>query len=160
MTRQEQGDLGEASAIEWFAGQGVRVALPFGHSPDWDLAVELAGHLARIQVKTSSCRRGDRWSVTLCTRGGNQSWSGVVKRFGTGRCDYLFVHVGDGRRWLIPSDRVEGGTSVLVGGPKYERFEIERGRVLPALASAEAHEPLESPLAPGGAPELESRAGL
>lgn len=160
MTRQEQGDIGEASAIEWFVDHGVRVALPFGHSPDWDLAVELAGHLARVQVKTSSHRRGDRWSVTLCTRGGNRSWSGVVKRFGRRRCDYLFVHVGDGRRWLIPSDRVEGGTSLLVGGPKYERFEIRRGRPLPTLTSAETCEPLESRFAPGGAPELESRAGL
>ena len=159
MTRQEQGDLGEISAAEWFVSQGVRVALPFGHSPDWDLLAELAGHLVRIQVKTTSCYRKGRWEVAICTRGGNQSWSGVVKRFSRLRCDYLFVHVGDGRRWLIPSDKVEGGTGVLLGGPKYERYEVDRGCSFAALAIDEG-QPLESASAPGGAPELESRARL
>ena len=44
------------------------------------------------------------------------------------RCDFLFVLVGDGRRWFIPSDRVGGGNAILLGGPKYAEFEIERGR--------------------------------
>ena len=37
-----------------------------------------------VQVKTSTCFRNGRWDVTLCTRGGNQSWSGIVKRFDSG----------------------------------------------------------------------------
>lgn len=128
MNRQEQGDFGELSAAGWFVEQGARIALPFGHSPDWDLVAEFPSRLVRVQVKTSGCHRKGRWEVAICTRGGNQSWSGVVKRFSSDRCDYLFVHVGDGRRWLIPSDQVEGGTGVLLGGPKYERYEIDRGR--------------------------------
>jgi hypothetical protein len=36
-----------------------------------------------------------------------------VKRMNASRCDYLFVHVGDGRRWFIPSIRVEGTTGYL-----------------------------------------------
>jgi PD-(D/E)XK endonuclease len=159
MNTCEQGDLGELSAAEWFISQGVRVAFPFGHSPDWDLAVELIGGLVRVQVKTSTCFHKDRWLVAICTRGGNQSWSGTVKRFSSSRCDYLFAHVGDGRRWLIPSDKVEGGSGLLLGGPKYARFEVETGRPIPSDALAES-EPLESTPAPGGAPELESRAGL
>ena len=43
-------------------------------------------------------------SVTVCTRGGNQSWSGLVKRLDPTSCDYLFVLVGDGRRWFIPAE--------------------------------------------------------
>lgn len=138
MTRQDQGDLGELSAAEWFASQGVNVAFPFGRNPDWDLAVELIGGLVRVQVKTSTCFSKGRWCVTLCTRGGNRSWGGVVKRFGSSRCDYLFVHVGDGRRWLIPSDRVDGGSGLLLGGPKYATFEIERGRPLAATTHVQS----------------------
>ena len=63
-------------------------------------------------------------------RGGNRSWSGVVKRFNASRCDWLFVLVGDGRRWFIPSGDVGGGTRVTLGGPKYAAFEIETGRPL------------------------------
>ncbi len=137
MTRQQQGDLGEISAVEWFVGEGAFVGLPLGRNPDWDLVVERAERLERVQVKTSNYRRKNRWEVAVCTRGGNQSWSGLVKRFSPSRCDYLFVHVGDGRRWLIPSDKVEGTTEILLGGPKYERYEIDRGRPLPAYSGSQ-----------------------
>jgi PD-(D/E)XK nuclease superfamily protein len=159
MNTREQGDRGEMSAADWFVSQGVSIALPFGHSPDWDLAAELAGHLVRVQVKTSNCFHKSRWVVAICTRGGNQSWNGTVKRFSRARCDYLFVHVGDGRRWLIPSDKVEGGSGLILGGPKYAKYEIDSGRPLPRVDHPES-EALESAVVPGGAPELESRAGL
>ena len=126
----EQGHLGEVSALEWLASHGARVAVPFGPSPDWDLIAELDGKLLRVQVKTSRCFHKERWVVAVCTRGGNQSWSGLVKRMSASRCDYLFAHVDDGRRWFIPSERVGGGNAILVGGPKYAEFEVERGRPL------------------------------
>ena len=34
----------------------------------------------------------------ISTRGGNQSWSGLVKYFDGRRCDYLFALVADGRQ--------------------------------------------------------------
>jgi hypothetical protein len=55
-----------------------------------------------------------------------------VKRFSTERCDWLFVLVGDGRRWFIPADKVAGGAGVLLGGPKYAEFEVEPGRPIPS----------------------------
>jgi hypothetical protein len=68
-----------------------------------------------------------RWSVQLCTHGGNQSWTGLAKRFDNERCDYVFIHVGDGRRWFIPAGALEAGRAVNVGGPKYAQYEVERG---------------------------------
>ncbi len=144
MTRREQGDLGELSAMEWFAGRGAKICVPLGHSPDWDFVVELDGELLRVQVKTSTFRRKGRWEVAICTRGGNQSWSGLVKRFGAAGCDYLFVVAGDGRRWCIPSDLVEGGNAIRLGGPKYERFEVERGRPLVSTQPAPETQALAS----------------
>jgi hypothetical protein len=79
----------------------------------------------RIQVKSTTMLRLDRWEATLCTRGGSQSWNGIVKHLDPDRYDRLFVVVGDGRRWLIPSREVGGGSGIRLGGPKYERFEIE-----------------------------------
>jgi hypothetical protein len=104
--------------------------VPFGPSPDWDLIAELDGRLLRVQVKTSRCVQRGRWVVALCTRGGNQSWTGTVKRMSASRCDHLLVLVGDGRRWFILSDRVGGGNAICLGGPKYAEYEIERGRVI------------------------------
>ncbi|HEX8065026.1 MAG TPA: group I intron-associated PD-(D/E)XK endonuclease [Thermoleophilaceae bacterium] len=131
MTTREQGDLGELSAVEWLGYRGAAVAIPFGHSPDWDLVAELDGRLLRVQVKTSGFRQGDRWQVRVCTRGGNQSWNRVAKLFDPSRCDFLFALVADGRRWFIPSEALDGRTAIVLGGPKYSEFEVERGRPFP-----------------------------
>jgi hypothetical protein len=99
-----------------------------GTSPDIDLVAEIDERLVRVQVKTCGLKRNGRWEVALCTRGGNRSWSGVVKRFSSARVDFLFVHVADGRRWFIPAEAVSGGTAIILGGPKYATFEVEPGR--------------------------------
>ena len=87
--------------------------------------------LYRVQVKTSTHYRSLRWRVMICTRGGNQSWSGLSKRFTALRCDFLFVQVADGRRWLIPASSVEAGNGIALGGPKYSEWEVEPGEPLP-----------------------------
>jgi hypothetical protein len=132
---RRQGD-GELSAIEWFVSKGADVYLPLGHSPDADFVAELDGRLLRMQVKTSTCYIRERWSVTLATRGGNRSWNGEVKRLDRARFDRVFVVVGDGRRWWFPSDAVEAGSGMLLGGPKYAAFEVERGAVLRLQSAA------------------------
>jgi Holliday junction resolvase-like predicted endonuclease len=58
---REQGDWGEMSAMQWLIAQGAKVALPYGHSPDWDLIADFHGCLIRIQVKTTRCYAHDRW---------------------------------------------------------------------------------------------------
>jgi hypothetical protein len=139
MNPRQQGDLGEQSAVEWLWSQGYAVFVPFGHSPDVDLIALIQGDAARIHVKT--CRRHiptDRWDVMLCTRGGNQSWNGLSKQFSSDRCDYLFVLVGDGRRWFIPAAVVEGGSGIALGGPKYAAYEVEPGRPFAKLTAVPA----------------------
>lgn len=122
--------------MEWFGRQGAVVFVPITHSPDVDLVVIRDDRVHRVQVKTSGCFIKHRWSVAICTRGGNQSWNGLVSRFSSDRCDLLFVLVADGRRWCIPSEDVEGGRGLILGGPKYERFEIERGLPFDVCAAA------------------------
>ena len=127
-----QGDQGEQSAITWLLEQGVPVFMPLGHSPDIDLVADIDSRLVGIQCKTTTQFVNGRWSVSVCTRGGNRSWNGVVKILDPSRYDRLFVLAGDGRRWFIPSDVVDGGTSVQLGGPKYAEYEIEPGRPIQA----------------------------
>jgi hypothetical protein len=128
LTPREQGNLGEYSAVEWFMSKGIPVAIPIGHSPDWDLVAEIDGKAVRVQVKTTGCFNKGRWDLHVCTRGGNQSWNRVAKYLDPSRCDYLFALVGDGRRWLIPASEFGGRAAIRLGGPKYERFEIDRGQ--------------------------------
>jgi hypothetical protein len=134
-TPRRQGDAGEASAIAWFLSKDICVFAPIAHTPsDYDLLADLDGRVLRVQVKTSTCYRNGRFEVTLATRGGNQSWNGVVKRLDPSRCDYLFVHTGDGRRWFIPTEALGGRSGILIGGPRYAEYEIEPGATLQSRA--------------------------
>jgi hypothetical protein len=137
--------MGELSAMQWLAERGAHVYVPLGHSPDVDIVADIRGQLIRVEVKTSTYWKKNRWGVLISTRGGNQSWSGTVKYFDPSRCDYLFVHVGDGRRWFIPTAAISATSGLRLGGRKYAEFEIERGCPL----ARERSEPLESPTALG-----------
>jgi len=122
--------------MAWLREHGYELWLPLGHSSNADLLAEREERLVRVQVKTSTQFQNQRWLVMLCTHGGNQSWSGVVKRFSAARCDWLFAHVGDGRRWFIPAKAVAGTTAIALGGPRYSQFEVERGSPLPTGGAA------------------------
>jgi hypothetical protein len=159
LTPREQGDIGELSAMCWLASVGAHVAVPVGSSRHWDLMAELDGRPVRVQVKTSRCFVKGRWDVTLCTRGGNQSWNGLVKRLEASRYDFLFVLVADGRRWFIPSNRVGGGTGLRLGGPKYAEFEVERGDPIPQATEA-THASTIDPLDPRGDVRVAKGGGL
>jgi hypothetical protein len=138
LTPREQGDFGELSAMHWLAWQGARVALPVGNNRHWDLIAELDGRVLRVQVKTTRGFRFGRWEVTVATRGGNQSWNRVAKLLDVSRFDYLFVLVGDGRRWFIPAGCIGGTSALRLGGPKYAEFEVERGDPIPGCAPEES----------------------
>jgi hypothetical protein len=138
INRRAQGDLGEASAIEWLTSVDATVLIPVGHSPDFDLVAYANGRLLRVQVKTSTQRVTTpdghiRSAVSLATNGGNQSWNGTSKKIDPARFDYLFALTGDGRRWFIPSTALEAWSGITLGGPKYSEFEIEPGRSIDHL---------------------------
>ena len=128
---RKQGDMGEMQAMAWLASIGAQVWIPIGHSPDVDVIAELEGRLHRVQVKSSSCQKGERFAVGLCTNGGNQSWTGAVSFFDHARCDFLFVWLIDGRRWFIPSTAVDGKRGINLGGPKYAEYEIRADGEVP-----------------------------
>lgn len=138
INRRRQGDLGEISAIEWFARLGADVFTPIGHSPDVDLVVAIESRLFRVQVKTST-QRGvtsggePRYPVALSTSGGNQSWNRKIKRIDPDLVDYLFVLTGCGRRWCIPIAALEAGGCVALGGGKYSEFEIDAAAPIDSL---------------------------
>jgi hypothetical protein len=152
---RRQGDFGELSAMEWLVSAGAALYVPIFHSPDVDVVADFDGRLVRVQVKTCGLFEKGRWHVSLVTRGGNQSWSGIVKRFGPERADYLFVHVADGRRWFIPATEVGGGSGIVLGGPKYAAFEVDPGR--PFTAASEVA-PLHSMAARRGSRAVKGAA--
>ncbi len=122
-----QGDIGMGAALGWFLSQGYRVALPLGESQPWDLIVEdHEGRVLRVQVKTTTHRSPyGRYVVTLATRGGNQSWNRVARKFDANVVELLFVLTDDGDRYLIPT-HVIGACTALSLGPM-SQYRLERG---------------------------------
>lgn len=125
---RRQGDLGEAAAIQWLTSIGAVVSFPLFHSPDYDMVADINRRLLRVQVKTSVCTHGNtgHFAVQLATSGGNQSWTGVVKKFDSTQADFLFAMVANGRCWFIPAGEIEGHHSITLGGAKYSEFEVAR----------------------------------
>jgi hypothetical protein len=118
--------------MEWLGMHGALVWIPLGHSPDVDLIAELDGRLLRVQVKTTTMRvvtpdGHARWSLSIATNGGNQSWTGLYKTLDPSAVDYVFALAGDGRRWFIPAPALEATRAISLGGPKYSEFEIQPG---------------------------------
>jgi PD-(D/E)XK endonuclease len=152
---RRQGDIGEIAAIEWLSRQGAQVWIPLTHSPDVDLVADFGRELLKVQVKTSTYyNKCGRWEVVISTRGGNQSWNGVVKYLDPSRCDYLFVLVGDGRRWFIPTTHLECRSGLTLGGSKYAEFEVDREGV------PGQQPPLESACRPGEYPSGQRTAAV
>jgi hypothetical protein len=129
---RRQGDLGEAAAIHWLTSVGAIVSFPLFHSPDYDVIADLGEGLHRVQVKTSRRKEDStgHFTVHLATNGGNQSWTGLVKKFDPSRFDFLFALVEDGRRWFIPSVEIDGRHSIVLGGDKYSEFQVGRAALL------------------------------
>jgi hypothetical protein len=152
INRGQQGDIGEASAIDWLTRMGAVVLTPVGRSPDFDLVAYVNGRLLRIQVKTSTQRlttpTGEtRSAVNLVTSGGNQSWNGTARKIDPACFDYLFALTRDGRRWFVPSTMLEARSSITLGGPKYSEFEIEAAEPIADLVYASDGSIESSPVA-------------
>ncbi len=78
--------------------------MPLTDSQNYDLVVEMDGKLQRVQVKTSTHKhKGKYYVVSMTTKGGNRSGIGKIKRFSADDVDLVFVVVGDGTMYLIPS---------------------------------------------------------
>ena len=122
--------------MAWLASIGARVWIPLNHSPDADVIAEIdGGRPLRVQVKTSGCEKDGIYSVSLCTNGGNQSWTGAVSFFDWSRCDFLFVWLIDDRSWFIPSSAVDGTRGINLGGRKYSEYEIQANGEIPQAAA-------------------------
>ena len=121
---RKQGDAGLGAAIGWYTAHGYTVCVPLTDSQDYDLVVDRGDGLQRVQAKTSWYQPRGRYIVSLRTMGGNQSWSGVVKKFDADRVEALFVLTASGDKYVIPSAVLRGKSTVTLGR-EYEVFHVD-----------------------------------
>ena len=86
MNSKQQGDIGVAMAIAYYTKNEYAVSVPMGDNTLYDLIVDKT-RLLRVQVKTTSYKRGNNYVVQLATSGGNQSWNGNAKKLSAENSD-------------------------------------------------------------------------
>ena len=100
--------------------------MPLSESQAYDLVVDDGHGLLRVQVKTTTCRgRYGRFTVSLCTAGGNQSFH-TRKPFDNTASDLLFVLTDDGCQYVIPSPEINAKRALSLG-QKWARFRVVVG---------------------------------
>ena len=124
-----QGDIGLGKAIAWFMSEGYSVFVPLSENQSYDLVVEKEGKLQRVEVKTSGYIPAGKnyYEVKLATY--YLLSSGTKKKhFNPDNSDLVFIHLLDGRSYLIPTDEVQAKSSLVissVGTSKWDKFLIE-----------------------------------
>ena len=111
---KKQGDVGMGIAIGWFAEKGYTVSVPLTDSQDYDLVVDVADQLCRVQVRTTKYQRNGNYTVNLKVSGGNRSGTGKTKPFDPSRVELLFVLTASGTRYLIPSEEVKAKNALAL----------------------------------------------
>jgi len=114
---KKQGDVG--LALAWFAEHGHTVCIPLTDSQDYDLVVDFDGKLSRVQVRTTTYKRRNTYSINLKIAGGNKSGTGKIKWFNPQAVDFVFVVTEEGTKYLIPTSEIRS-KGVLNLSRKYD----------------------------------------
>lgn len=120
-----QGDAGLATAISWFARQGIPVFIPLTDSQKYDLVVEMNSSLKKVFVRTTT--QTSPYGIYECDlrSTGHNNKKLTTLPFDKSSCDFLFIVCGDGSQFLIPSEIV-ACKSTISFGKKYAQYLVER----------------------------------
>jgi|SRR5271166_4111371 len=112
---RRQGDVGVAAATLYYAMKGFPVMMPLGEGQRYDLIVEAAATLIRVQCKTAFHKtEHGTYKAELRTRGGNQSGAGKRTLLSRDDADHVSVLDGDGNLWIFDMAELEGRSTVAL----------------------------------------------
>lgn len=121
MNTKEQSNVGLGQAIAYFTGVGYAVSIPLTESQRYDLVVDDGVKLYRVEVKTTKQLNSQ---LCLVTSGGNQSWTGAVKRISEDECDLVFCYsLVTSSGYLFPVEVLAGRSTINLGS-KYEAYKV------------------------------------
>lgn len=121
---KQQGDVGLAIAIAWFAKNGYRISIPLTDSQDYDLVIEYEGKFFSVQVRTTYYRNPQGWyQANLKVSGGNRSGTGKIKLFDPTRVNYLFIVTDSEAMYFIPCVVITSKGSITLY-EKYEKYRV------------------------------------
>ena len=101
------------------AGMGLCVCKPYGDSAQYDVGIEVAGRLLRVQIKSTTYSRAGAFTCNVVGRGGKAYASGVV--------DFFAIYLVPVDIWyVLPFDALAGTVSLQFAperrGHKYQPY--------------------------------------
>jgi hypothetical protein len=106
-TYKQRGEWIELLFMTCGAKRGYVLLKPWGDSARYDVGIDHAGRLKRVQVKGTDCREGDGYHCHLA--------NGKLKEYTVKEVDYLAIYVLREDIWYIfPAKRLMGQSSVMV----------------------------------------------
>jgi hypothetical protein len=94
-TCKEQGEWAELCFMTKAAGMGLRVVRPFGDSSSYDVGVECADRILRVQVKSTVYLRPGGQSYSLNLVGHNK------QQYAKGTVDFFAIYLVPPDIWYI-----------------------------------------------------------
>ena len=99
---KKKGNLTEMLCMSAFMAQNCGVCIPFGDNSKYDFIADVDGRLFKIQVKTSSKRKGDENSIKFSCRSTHVNCKGVQNvRYSKNDIDYFATYY-EGQCYLVP----------------------------------------------------------
>ena len=121
MNTKRKGSLAIGEAINYFTNKGITVLLPIADCDLYDLAIDDGG-LKRIQCKYTDYQQSNGgYNVDLRTFGGYREKTYHL-RYKDGDFDFLFIHCGNGQKYLIPAEKVIDRTHIVVGSRSWNEY--------------------------------------
>ena len=139
-----RGEWAELRFMARAAEHGLCINKPWGDNCRYDFALEHAGKFLRMQIKSTTVRRGRSYSCNLCATG-NRLYRGT-------EIDFVAAYIVPRNIWYFPFDVVANICSVVLSphlktskyGPYQEAWHLLRGEdaAKPANQSHMAQDPL------------------
>lgn len=120
-----QGNMGLSKAIDYFTSHQIPISIPMNDTQKYDLVVDLNNELKKVQVKTSRYQaKSGGYEIQLKNSGGAVK-NYKIRLFDNNSCDYLFILTGADKLYLIPSNIITAKNSIVVGGNRYNEYEVK-----------------------------------
>lgn len=113
MTSTQKGNAGLSLAIGFFGGKGYTVSVPLTDTQDYDLIVDDALKLQRIQVRYTS-RKTSSGAYVVGLRVTSGSSRKVIKKSSDCSYDALFVVCDNKTMYFIPKGQIKNENSLVL----------------------------------------------
>jgi hypothetical protein len=121
-TCKEQGEWAELCFMAKAAGMGLPVSKPYGDSSSYDVGVECAGRILRVQVKSTLYQRPNSRSYALALHG----WK--FQQYAKGTVDFFAIYLIPLDIWYILPFEITGKSTSLHFTPGGKREKHKKYR--------------------------------